>query len=320
MIERTEHEARRGEGGLSHWTEQQARAYEAAKHGPDGRQFLDPFLVKALTIETVTGKAVLDIGAGVGAWSVVVHQLAAQHVVVLDLNPAMVDRARARFSNEDTAPIPDNVECVVGNAANLPMADASQDLLLSINVGCNLPVVGNVFERHMTEAFRVAKPGAEFIVTAPNSLGTVFSDGHEPRPPEQVQAEIDATWEAASDRSVAAAKQLINQLTHYLRATFILEPDTNKPVLITESNKTLVKPGDPIIRKIPGLAVDNNYHTADEYVTAATEAGWQIESQQALSFADQIELDTYNASHTAATLGKEYIGKPPFLFLKLKKP
>lgn len=307
-------EKKRRPGELSTWGEAQAKLYETAKHGPDGRTFLDNHLYETLRAETINGKAIADIGAGAGPWSEYAHGLAADHVVCLDLNPAMVERAKARWADDIR---PDNIEFMTGNAASLPLSDASQDVVLSINVGCNLPEVGNVFQRHFEEAYRVAKSGAEFVVTAPDSLTTVFTDGADPTL-DDLQTKIDQLWDAELDHSVAGAKKIIASLEHCLRATFILDA-AGKPIVITDANVDLVKPGDPIIRKIPGLAVDNNYHTAAEYRAAAEAAGWTIAEEHNESFPDETARTEHNSTKPDDQLGKEYVGKPPFLFMVLTK-
>lgn len=109
---------------------------------------------------------------------------------------------------------------------------------------------------------------------------------------------------------------------HYyiLRGTFILDA-MNKPTLITPTNKDMVKPGDPILRKLPGLVVNNIFHTVEEYRKAAREAGWEVEKDTTASFADEQARSEYNATHdTKEQLGPEYVGHPPFLVLKLRKP
>ncbi|MFA6474576.1 MAG: class I SAM-dependent methyltransferase [Patescibacteria group bacterium] len=308
------HEHRRIRGELSRWGEAEAKRYEAAKHGPDGRRFLDNNLYEVLDEAAIKDKVVADIGAGAGPWSEYAIKLGASHVTCLDLNPAMIARAREKWGE---AGPPTNIDFVVANVANLPLDNDSQDVVMSINVGCNLPEVGDVFNKHFNEAYRVAKPGAMLVVTAPDSLNTVFTDGNEPNG-ESVQSEIDQLWERETDHTVGGAKKILSTLVHILRATFILDK-TGKPIVITDKNSQLVKSGDPILRKIPGLVVDNNYHTAAEYRQAAQAAGWEIVSESNESFADETERTTHNEAGSTNKLGKEYIEHPPFIMLKLTK-
>ena len=309
-----ESEKKRAGGELSRWNEQQAKKYDAAKHGPDGRSFLDGHLYEELGEDVVRGKAVLDIGAGAGPWTEHVQKLGADQVICLDVNPAMIDRAKVRWADGVR---PANVDFIVANCANLPLDNASQDIQLSINVGCNLPNVGSVFQRHFQESYRVAKPDGVLIVAAPDSLTTVFTDGEGPDAV-TMQQTIDELWQASPDHGVAAAKRLLETLTHCLRATFILDA-TGKPILITEQNRDQVKLGDPILRKIPGLVVDNNYHTADEYREAAQAAGWTIAAEYNDSFSDETDRVAHNAAKPDDKLGAAYVGHPPFLMLKLVK-
>jgi len=292
----------------THWGEGEARRYEVAKHGPDGKQFLDPYLYKYLETQAIRDNDVIDIGSGTGPWAKYVKELGAKHVVVADLNMGMLRQAQTKSELQK-----DGVLIEQADAGKLPHPDNCFGVELSINVGCNLPNL----QEHFKEAYRTAKEGGTMIVTAPDSLTTAFTDGEISA--DEIQNVVDSLWERQTNKTAPSAKKVINSLEHVLRATFILDVD-NKPILITESNKQLVKPGDPIIRRIPGLAVDNIYHTAQEYIEQAEDAGWNIEQQHEESFSSADALSNYNnGKETGDKLGPEYVGNPPFLVMKLTK-
>lgn len=297
------------------WKQGEAQRYEVAKHGPDGKVFLDPFLYQMLSPEEVKGKTVLDIGAGTGPWSEYLKKQGASMVVASDLNEQMLRTGKTQGRGE-------HAHFVQSSASALPHPDNTFDMSVSINVGCNLPNeietkdgTINIFKEHFKEAYRVAKSGGTMILTAPNSLAEVFTDGADPS---AIQRIIDAEWTHTKERSPDSAKNILRKLEHVLRATFILDA-SGKPILITDENESLVTSGMPIIRKIPGLVVDNIYHTAEEYKEAAMSAGWHITEDHQLSFTHQ-QVAEHNKSHEYPEyLGGSYAGKPPFLVLKLEK-
>lgn len=324
----------------THWGEGDARKYQAAGHGPDGAVFLDPYVYGALSSEHVKDRRVLDIGMGTGPWAEHCAREGAREVFGVDINEAMLRTAQSerfqkvpgtviehRARGGDTA-----IALVRASAAALPFPDQTMDVLMSINLGCNLPssatgdsgTVINPFAEHFREAFRVAKSGATMVVTAPHSLDTVFTDDEVY--PSDVQAILDEEW-ARSSRTPEAARQIIAGLGHVLRGTFVLSEDGPK-VVRGVPTQSIVQNGTPILRKIPGLVVDNMYHDAESYVRAAEAAGWVVEERREPTFGterkqflhNQIRSQNAPQAGPATRLGKEYIKNPPFLFLKLKKP
>ena len=303
---------RRNTDAMSQWGSDDAARYAVAKHGPDGARFLDPHLYGLLTREQLAGCDFLDLGAGTGPWSKYALDQGADRVTALELNPAMLAKAKELLSREGD--LPTNVRLVEGNVASLPFRDQSADRLVSINVGCNLP--DGTFQRHFTEAHRVARTGGRFVVTAPDSLTVPFTTGSQSK---DIQTEVDERWILETDRSTQGAKCVIASLGSVLRATFVLDA-AGKPTLVTEENIDQVHAGAPIIRRIPGLAVDNNYHTAEEYLDGAEQAGWIINAANRESFASDLERSIHNDSAGAGKeLGPEYVGNPSFLVMDLER-
>ncbi|MFA7277801.1 MAG: class I SAM-dependent methyltransferase [Candidatus Gracilibacteria bacterium] len=302
----------RGVGEASVWDAGAATRYAKAKHGPDGARFLDPHLFFLMDRTRLEGIDFLDLGAGAGPWSE--HALAqgARTVTTLDSNDAMLEQARQRLSvGRD---LPSNVRLVRGSVADLVFGDKEFDSLASINVGCNLP--DGVFQRHFVEAKRVARLGGRFVVTAPDSLLLPFTSLDGAR---DIQVEVDGQWRNEAIRDVSAVKRIIDSLRTVLRATFVLD-ENGKPVLVTEENADTVKEGTPIIRRIPGLVVDNNYHTAEAYLQAAERTGWTIHAAHRDSFASDDDRQSYNESvDEDKKLGPEYVGNPSFLVMDLER-
>lgn len=296
-------------GDVSQWDDEQARSYAANRHGPDGKFFLDPDIIAFLDSPNIADKKVLDIGCGTGPWSLYAHQQGAQSVTAFDLNAAMTAQARKLF--EAQGGIPNSVTITEHDAGQLPdVWESCFDRLLSINVGCNL----SSLRAHFSQAYRVATPGAKMLVTAPNSLPIVFDDGEDSGITEMLSQWQELPEEA---RNSAEAKRLINTLSHVRRATFALLQDSKHTQLqlVTQA----LQDGMPIIRRIPGLAVDNNYHEPSAYVTAAEESGWRITKKYERVFGTDAEHQTYLKANPTAALGTAYKDHAPFLVMELEK-
>jgi ubiquinone biosynthesis O-methyltransferase len=100
------------------------------------------------------GKRVLDVGCGDGALSVL---LAGNGVEVtgLDIDPRMLDAARRRATEANV-----RAHFVAGNAAALPFAKGSFDIVTAIAVLCFVPDPDKVFG----EMTRVLRPGGRLVV------------------------------------------------------------------------------------------------------------------------------------------------------------
>jgi len=105
------------------------------------------------------GETVLDLGAGAGADVLISAQRvgASGKAIGLDMTDEMLDLARA---NAEQAGVT-NVEFVKGYIEDLPLADASVDVVISncvINLSGDKPQV-------LREAARVLRPGGRFAVS-----------------------------------------------------------------------------------------------------------------------------------------------------------
>lgn len=301
---------------VSRWNEGEAERYAKIGHGVDGEVFLDPHLRQALSSGQLKDKKVLDIGSGTGPWSKWAVECEAKTVVAVDINEAMLRKAKEGIIEK----VRKELNMLRGSAEKLPIASAEVepgngfDVLMSINVGCNLG--SKAFAEHFKEAARVAKPGSRCIVTAPISLLEVFTTGEEVI---DVQQRVDEAW---TNRGEKTSKQMIAEIGEdVMRATFVLDQN-GKPILVSTDKGTgdLVKVGQPVLRKIPGkLCVENNYHTPEEYFTSALEAGWEVEIAFTDTFVTEAVRTNYNKAK-GINLGKTYTHHPPFLVLELKKP
>lgn len=103
----------------------------------------------------LAGARVLEIGCGRGVGTqLLLERMGAAHVTALDLDPAMVDRARGRLTR-----FGGRVEVRVGDACRLPAADASLDAVVDFAVVHHVPA----WREAVAEAARVLRPGGQLV-------------------------------------------------------------------------------------------------------------------------------------------------------------
>ncbi|MEZ5939642.1 MAG: methyltransferase domain-containing protein [Hyphomonadaceae bacterium] len=101
---------------------------------------------------------VLEIGCGPGYFlPAVARRLPQGRLHAIDLQPGMIDRARARAGRAGLS----NVDCIVSPAETLPFPDASFDVVYMVTV------LGETVDpsRVVAECARVLKPGGRLSLT-----------------------------------------------------------------------------------------------------------------------------------------------------------
>ena len=108
-------------------------------------------------LHPMKGAMLVDIGCGDGAFT---KRLAANfdRVLAIDVEPD-------RIQLFQDSPPPANTEVMVGDAGQLPLENASVDVVTAIEVVEHL---GEHFDRVVGDVSRVLRPGGVFAVTTPN--------------------------------------------------------------------------------------------------------------------------------------------------------
>jgi SAM-dependent methyltransferase len=105
------------------------------------------------------GETVLDLGSGAGNDVFVARRFVGEKgkVIGVDMTPAMIDKANENKANMGY----DNIEFRLGEIENLPVFNASVDVVLS---NCVLNLVPDK-KKAFQEIFRVLKSGARFSIS-----------------------------------------------------------------------------------------------------------------------------------------------------------
>jgi SAM-dependent methyltransferase len=105
------------------------------------------------------GETVLDLGSGAGADVLISARRvgATGRAIGLDMTDEMLELARANAAEAGVA----NVEFVKGYLEDIPLADASVDVVIS---NCVINLAGDK-QRVLAEAARVLRPGGRFAVS-----------------------------------------------------------------------------------------------------------------------------------------------------------
>ncbi|HET8950311.1 MAG TPA: arsenite methyltransferase [Solirubrobacteraceae bacterium] len=105
------------------------------------------------------GETVLDLGSGAGADVLISARRvgATGKAIGLDMTDEMLELARANAAEAGVA----NVEFLKGYLEDIPLADASVDVVIS---NCVINLAGDK-QRVLTEAARVLRPGGRFAVS-----------------------------------------------------------------------------------------------------------------------------------------------------------
>jgi SAM-dependent methyltransferase len=154
-------------------TDEQRQPHSAAYFGPE-RDFwwnLDHLALIASRRELASVESVLDVGAGVGHWGMLLLPFLAPGATVIgvDREPEWVEQATRRAELRGLAA---RCRYVQGVAESLPFGDARFDLVTCQTLLIHVPKPGAV----IGEMLRVAKPGGHVIAAEPNNRASFLVD------------------------------------------------------------------------------------------------------------------------------------------------
>ncbi|WP_280209772.1 class I SAM-dependent methyltransferase [Nocardia cyriacigeorgica] len=120
-------------------------------------------IVYGRLLERCAGKVVLEAGSGEGYGADMIAGVATR-VIGLDYDASAVEHVRARYPR---------VEMIQGNLADLPLEDASVDVVV------NFQVIEHLWDQSqfLRECLRVLRPGGELLISTPNRI--TFSPGRD---------------------------------------------------------------------------------------------------------------------------------------------
>jgi O-antigen biosynthesis protein len=128
---------------------------------PDHATLLGEHVVRYLFSEPfVAGKRVLDVGCGEGYGAVILHDKGADTVIGLDIDKAVVEKARARYGGE-------NLHFLVGTATDIPCLDHSIDVVVCFEVLEHL--IESDQSAFINEIDRILAADGEMVISTPNT-------------------------------------------------------------------------------------------------------------------------------------------------------
>ncbi len=283
------------------------KQYASSRDWPYVSTFVTPFFFPHLS--NLQGQKVLDVGCGVGLWSVYAA-INGGKVYGLDFQPSMIEEA-SKIMRENH--VQARVTLDVGDAAALPYPNDFFDKAISINVACNLSVAS--FEDHFKELSRTLQKTGTAIVMLPDSLDKVFSDGskHE----DEIRTRIGEAL-AALNQNPGSAEivNTLNGLKEVLSATFALQD--GRLILVTDVSQ--LREGQEVWRKLPNVTIPNRFHSEAALMEAVKQTNLRVERIDRPRFATEKDRLQYNRQvSTISQLGGEYVSHPPFVILQLGK-
>jgi ubiquinone/menaquinone biosynthesis C-methylase UbiE len=205
------HRLRDAPANMRRYSMPSAGAYDLATRLVFGRRYDE--IAHAIAAEALEGGTVVDLGSGPGEVLVRLAAMAPSlHLTGVDVDAEMV--ARAQRKAERRLPHADvrRPQFVVADAAALPFADESVDLVVSSYAVHHLP------DRHAARAeiMRVLKPGAKAIIW------DVVSPHGEPAPtdgPSHQQAEASdrSSGHHAPEQHAAGALDIVRMIVRFGR-------------------------------------------------------------------------------------------------------
>lgn len=286
---------------------QVGHASTGMKHGPDGAILLDN-KIEAFIHFYFNEKRVVDLGCGAGDFTIAAARAGAAEVLGIDIQEGMIKEGRKAVERAKLSER--QVTLVVGDVTDLRTRSTNYfDCALTLNVGCNLPKLS----LHFLEMARVLKETGKALLTSPSSLDVVFTSGE--RELSEVKQNIDEVLKKVDASDSNSIVENLKTLADVYSATFFVH-DGNLKLLTPDIS---LDNGTKIWRKLPKCVIPNVYHSEEEYLTEAKNAGFIIKGMQKPKFNTKADWFAYNQEHPEAKLGEAYAEHNPFTIIELEK-
>jgi len=181
-----------------------------------------------------------------------------------------------------------------------PVATAEQiPALISINVGCNIPSHSHLLTQegcrelglstYIAQIAQEMKVNGAAVITAPASYDVVFTNGS--RSDEEIyQSMEEILAKIGTNQDPEVIKNTLGELHGVNRATFVHREDK----LVLVSDVRALRSGEAIWRITPDGAMQDNYHSEEEYLVAFRSAGLFCEEISRPSFYGELKWKMYN--------------------------
>jgi len=147
---------------------EEAPLYDKERWSSGVGQYIDQAqkeIVKSM-LPDVSGKKILEIGAGTGRFSFLLAEMGAE-VTTLDISQEMLDIIKRKT---ESANLSEKISMIRADASQkIPFSDNSFDFCIAINTLSHIKDVPGLFR----EVFRILKPGGIFLSNYPN-LGSIY--------------------------------------------------------------------------------------------------------------------------------------------------
>jgi len=155
----------------------------------------------------VSGKKILDVGAGTGRLALRLSKLGAE-LTALDVSESMLEKLKAKSYK---------LKALIGDAESLPFENESFDIVVATFLIVHLKAL----KRFFNEAYRVLKPDGLFLVTNINQRKApeikvgkdlVEVESYYHRPEKVVEELENLAFEVVKDKFVKEGEVWVNQI------------------------------------------------------------------------------------------------------------
>ena len=280
---------------------------KAEKNENFNKAFLDE-TVETFFEKEAPGKRVLDIGCGSGVWCSLAARYGAKSVDGFDKEEGMVELAKKTTAQYNT------VSIQLGDIMNMPYADNTFDVALSMYVTCELPI--EILSKHFTELHRVLAPGGKALVlnlSNPIYQETYLTDGANKAVVQKKTDDIVACL--PSHPSHQQLNEAFADLHEVVSMCFAYNKNDS---LFHVKNVDQLVNGQTVLIKTCVIIFPDVYYDDQFLVDQTKAAGLHIDRIENTFTEERRTL--HNILNPQATLSKDVVDHPFHLFYHITKP